>query len=104
MNVAYSREEMISTTDMLKNFAKTLEKVSTHKIEKIAIMKNNKPEAILLSVDEYERLQLQIYWSNLSEKEYLQKAYVELKNPDTKWYSAEEVDEILEKTIAKYEN
>ena len=38
MNVAYSREEMISTTDMLKNFAKTLEKVSTHKIEKIAII------------------------------------------------------------------
>ena len=52
MNVAYSREEMISTTDMLKNFAKTLEKVSTHKIEKIAIMKNNKPEAILEKIAE----------------------------------------------------
>ncbi len=104
MTVAYSRDEMISTTDMLKNFAKTLEKVSTHKIEKIAIMKNNKPEAILLSVDEYERLQLQIYWSSLSEKEYLQEAHKELQNSGTKWYAADEVDEILEKTIARYEN
>ncbi len=95
MTIAYRRDEMISTTDILKNFAKTLEKVSSHKIEKIAIMKNNKPEAILLSVDEYERLQSYIYWNSLDEKEYLQKAYEELKNPDAKRYTVEEAEKLL---------
>lgn len=95
MTVSYSRDEMISTTDMLKNFAKTIEKVATHQVSKIAVMKNNKPEAILLSVDEYERLQSYIYWNSLDEKEYLQKAYEELKNPDTKWHTAKEVEKSL---------
>ncbi len=95
MNVAYRRDEMISTTDILKNFAKTLEKVATHKIDKIAIMKNNKPEAVLISVDEYERLQSSIYWNSLDEKEYLQKAYEELENPNTRHYSIDEAKKIL---------
>ncbi len=99
-SIKYRKDEMVSTTEILKNFAKTIERVAAHQVEKIAIMKNNKPAAILISVDEYERLQ----WNSLDKKEYLQQAYEELKNLDTKWYTPEEADEALEKTIAKYKS
>ena len=39
---AYKRDEMISVTDLLKGFKMTLEKLTTHQLDKVAIMKNNK--------------------------------------------------------------
>jgi len=54
--VVYSRDEMISVTELLKTFRHTLNKIADHSIDKIAVMKNNKPEAVVLSVDEYERI------------------------------------------------
>jgi PHD/YefM family antitoxin component YafN of YafNO toxin-antitoxin module len=53
---AFTRDEMVSVTDLLKGFKTALHKLSSHEVEKIAIMKNNKPEAVIISVDEYERL------------------------------------------------
>ena len=54
--VAYSRDEMISVTELLKTFRQTLDRIADHSVEKIAVMKNNRPEAVVLSVDEYERI------------------------------------------------
>lgn len=54
--IAYSREEMVSVTDLLKTLRQTIDKVSLNKVEKIAVMKNNRPEAVMLSIDEYERI------------------------------------------------
>jgi len=54
--VVYSRNEMISVTELLKTFRHALNRIADHSIEKIAVMKNNKPEAVVLSVDEYERI------------------------------------------------
>jgi len=54
--IAYSREEMVSVTDLLKTLRQTLDKISQHSVEKIAVMKNNRPEAVMLSIDEYERI------------------------------------------------
>ena len=54
--IAYSREEMVSVTDLLKTLRQTLDKISHHSVEKIAVMKNNRPEAVMLSIDEYERI------------------------------------------------
>jgi PHD/YefM family antitoxin component YafN of YafNO toxin-antitoxin module len=54
--IAYSREEMVSVTDLLKTLRQTLNKISQHSVEKIAVMKNNRPEAVMLSIDEYERI------------------------------------------------
>lgn len=56
--IAYSRDEMISVTELLKTFRQTLERITDHSVEKIAVMKNNKPEAVVLSVDEYERIKM----------------------------------------------
>ncbi|MGZ8546625.1 MAG: type II toxin-antitoxin system Phd/YefM family antitoxin [Sulfuricurvum sp.] len=54
--IAYSRDEMVSVTELLKTLRQTLDKIAHHSVEKIAVMKNNRPEAVMLSIDEYERI------------------------------------------------
>jgi PHD/YefM family antitoxin component YafN of YafNO toxin-antitoxin module len=92
---AYKREEMISVTDLLKGFKTTLEKLTSHQLEKVAVMKNNKPEAVIISVDEYERLQSKHYWNRLDEETYLKKAYESLTDSYSKTISIEELDKKL---------
>lgn len=101
---AYKRDEMISVTDLLKGFKMTLEKLTSHQLEKVAVMKNNKPEAVIVSVDEYERLQSKYYWNRLDEGTYLAKAYESLSDTDSKAISIEELDKKLGETISRYES
>jgi PHD/YefM family antitoxin component YafN of YafNO toxin-antitoxin module len=54
--VAYTRDEIISATDLARNVSATLNSLSNHEKEKIAISKNNKIETVMISIDEYERL------------------------------------------------
>jgi len=54
--VAYTRDEIISATDLARNVSSTLSSLVNHEKEKIAIMKNNKIETVMISIDEYERL------------------------------------------------
>ena len=53
---SYARDEMVSVTDIVKGFKANLEKVTEHAVEKLAIMRNNKPEAVIVPVDEYEKM------------------------------------------------
>lgn len=101
---AYKRDEMISVTDLLKGFKKTLEKLTLHQLDKVAVMKNNKPEAVIISVDEYERLQSKHYWNRLDDETYLTKAYESLTDKDSKTISIEELDKKLGETISRYES
>jgi prevent-host-death family protein len=54
--VAYTRDEIISATDLARNVSATLNSVVKHVQEKIAISKNNKLEAVIIDIEEYERL------------------------------------------------
>jgi len=54
--VAYTRDEIISATDLARNVSGTLSKIIKNKNEKIAIAKNNKLEAVIINIEEYERL------------------------------------------------
>lgn len=101
---AYKRDEMISVTDLLKGFKMTLEKLTSHQLDKVAVMKNNKPEAVIISIDEYERLQSKHYWNRLDEETYLTKAYESLADTDSKTMSIEELDKKLDETISRYES
>jgi len=101
---AYKRDEMISVTDLLKGFKMTLEKLTSHQLDKVAVMKNNKPEAVIVSVDEYERLQSKHYWNRLDEATYLTKAYKSLTDTDSKAISIDELDNKLDETISRYES
>ena len=100
----YKRDEMISVTDLLKGFKMTLEKLTSHQLDKVAVMKNNKPEAVIISIDEYERLQSKHYWNRLDEETYLTKAYESLTDTDSKTMSIEELDKKLDEIIGRHES
>jgi len=54
--VAYTRDEIISATDLARNVSGTLNSIVKNLKEKVAISKNNKLEAVIIDIEEYERL------------------------------------------------
>ncbi|MBE0490841.1 MAG: type II toxin-antitoxin system Phd/YefM family antitoxin [Sulfurospirillum sp.] len=52
----YTKEEIITATDVVRNFSAVLQSISSKQKEKLVIVKNNRFEAVLLSVDEYEKM------------------------------------------------
>ncbi|NOQ31974.1 MAG: hypothetical protein GQ570_12720 [Helicobacteraceae bacterium] len=54
--VAYSQNELASSTDISKQFGHYLSNVSNGIVEKLAILKNNKIEAVMIPTALYESL------------------------------------------------
>lgn len=54
--IAYSRNEIISATEIARSFSTALNSVIEKTKEKLAISKNNKLQAVLIDIEEYERL------------------------------------------------
>lgn len=54
--VAFSKDEVFTATEVVRNFSAVLNKVSKSESKRAVIVKNNKFEAVLLSMSEYERL------------------------------------------------
>ena len=54
---AYTKDELISSTEIVRNFGSILDSIKEHRREKVAIMRKNKLEAVILPIDEYERIQ-----------------------------------------------
>lgn len=84
---AYTKEELISSTEIVRNFSSILDSIKDHRREKVAVMRKNKLEAVILPVDEYERIQevadliehLQIYEAVEERKATPVEEYVDLK-------------------------
>ena len=53
----YAKEEMVGITEFGKSLGKYLDKVTSHTFSKLAIIRRNKPEAVLIPIQEYENLQ-----------------------------------------------
>jgi PHD/YefM family antitoxin component YafN of YafNO toxin-antitoxin module len=54
---SYARDEIMSSSEVVRNFGTVLTSVAQHKRAKVAIVRNNKLEAVLLSMDVYERME-----------------------------------------------
>lgn len=54
--VAYTQNELVSATEISKQFGEYISKVKMGLVEKIGVLKNNKLNAVILSVEEYERM------------------------------------------------
>ncbi len=54
--VVYSQNELVSSTDISKQFGHYLSHVSNGMVEKLAILKNNKIEAVMIPTAIYESL------------------------------------------------
>ena len=54
--VTFARNEIVSSSQFVRNFATLLKQLTESKQEKIAIIKNNEIQAVMISVEEYEKL------------------------------------------------
>lgn len=54
--IAYTKNEMVGITELGKSLGSYLDKVLLNPFGKIAVIRHNKPEAVIISTDEYERL------------------------------------------------
>ncbi len=56
MQITYAKEEMVGITELGKSLGSYLDKVISSPFNKIAVIRHNKPEAVLVPIDEYERI------------------------------------------------
>lgn len=54
--VTYASDELIASSELVKKFGSYLSQVKENSIAKLAILRNNKVEAVLVSKDEYEKM------------------------------------------------
>ncbi|NOX14464.1 MAG: type II toxin-antitoxin system Phd/YefM family antitoxin [Epsilonproteobacteria bacterium] len=55
--VSYTKDEIITATDAVRNFSAVLKSISKKEKEKVVIVKNNNFEAVVISVDKYEKME-----------------------------------------------
>lgn len=54
--VTYSTNELIPSSEFAKKFGSYLAQIKDNTVDKLAILKNNKVEAVIISKDEYEAM------------------------------------------------
>jgi len=54
--IAYRKDEIISASDMARTFSSILNSITKKTKDKIAISRNNKLEAVIIDIEEYEAL------------------------------------------------
>jgi PHD/YefM family antitoxin component YafN of YafNO toxin-antitoxin module len=54
--VLYATNELVSSSDVARKFGSYLSLIKDSSISKLAILKNNKVEAVLVSKDEFEKM------------------------------------------------
>jgi PHD/YefM family antitoxin component YafN of YafNO toxin-antitoxin module len=52
--VTYASDELIPSSEFAKRFGQYLTKIKNNSVKKLAILKNNRVEAVLISKNEYE--------------------------------------------------
>jgi PHD/YefM family antitoxin component YafN of YafNO toxin-antitoxin module len=87
--VAYRQNELVSATELSKQFGEYISKVKDGLLEKIGILKNNKLNAIILSVDEYERMVIAM--NRLEELEMYQKISKRVETPKEEYLNGTDV-------------
>ena len=54
--VTFARNEIVSSSQFVRGFAGFLKRMTKSNDEKIAVVKNNQMQAVMIPIDEYERL------------------------------------------------
>jgi len=87
--VAYKQNELVSATELSKQFGEYISQVKNGLLEKIGILKNNKLNAIILSVEEYERMVIAM--NRLEELEMYQEINKRIQTPKEKYLVGNDV-------------
>ncbi|WP_333804105.1 prevent-host-death protein [Sulfurospirillum sp.] len=54
--MTYAKNEIMTATDMVRNFSSVLGSLSKGNNKRVVIVKNNRFEAVMVTVDEYEKM------------------------------------------------
>jgi len=54
---SYTRNELMSSSEIVRNFSSVLNSIKNKETNRIVVMRKNKLEAVILPIDEYERIQ-----------------------------------------------
>ena len=55
--IQFSKDEIQSSTQVSRQFGNILDKLKSKSLDKIAILRNNTMEAVILPIEEYEKMQ-----------------------------------------------
>jgi len=55
--ISYTQDEIISATDAVRNFSSILKSIARKEKEKIVIVRNNNFEAVVISVEKFEKME-----------------------------------------------
>lgn len=96
--LTYRPNELMSSTDIAKNFGSVLAKLASHEVEKIGVLKNNKLDFVIMRNDEIESLvQQEIARLKFEEdKKFVASQVQKLKNNEATFYSLEELEKRLD--------
>jgi hypothetical protein len=96
--LTYKPNELMSSTDIAKNFGSVLTKLANHEVQKIGVLKNNKLDFVILRNDEIDNLVSQeIERLQFEEnKKIVSEQVKKLKNNEAKFYSLEELEKHLD--------
>lgn len=96
--VTYSKNELVGVTEFSKSVSSFVEKVSSGIFDKIAIVKRNKPEVVIIPIEEYERLKSQDIQEDLAIAKIIKKRVLERDEP-VKMLTHEEMMTHIEKRL-----
>ena len=97
MNFKITKQDIISTSEVVRNFSKVRAEVKEK--SKMIIFKNNKPDLVLFDFDEYEKLLERI---NIMEDLLISKTIEERdKEDDQVRYSFDDIKLLSEKLLKK---
>jgi len=54
--ITYAKNELISSTHLSRNLGSILSMLRTKELNKVAVLRNNDIEAVLISLEEYEKI------------------------------------------------
>ena len=94
--VTFAKDEIISSTMVARSFSSLLNRLKSRRLEKIAVIRNNEMEAIILPLREYE-LMLEVM-----EKDEYKNLYAQLKERlDTPLDRYVPFDDVLASSVAE---
>lgn len=79
---AYTQQELVGITELSKSLSAYIEKVSSRAIEKLAVVRHNKPEVVILDIEEYERMKkFQDYLEDLEIAQMIKERMLDQEEP-----------------------
>ncbi len=97
--VTYAKEELIGVTEFGKSIGAYLDKVIASPLNKLALVRRNKPEAVIIPIEEYERMQEISEYLELKDIYDTIQERVENRKTPAKYTSQEDMMKLINKKL-----